>query len=129
VVLGILLIQSVALRSPRDGGPDGELSLALAGGVAGVWASGGVLSVPSIIGFITLFGIATRSGLMMISHVQHLLEYEEVTGARAAVLRGAMIRLSAILMTALATARPHSARARARPRRQRERDRREHAHG
>jgi len=104
VVAGILLILFVALRSGRDAAVVMvNLPLALVGGVAGVWLSGGTLSVASIIGFITLFGIATRNGLMMISHVQHLVEHEGVSDARAAVMRGAMERLSPILMTALAT--------------------------
>ena len=104
VIAGILLILFVALRSGRDAAVVMvNLPLALVGGVAGVWLSGGTLSVASIIGFITLFGIATRNGLMMISHIQHLVEHEGATDARSAVLRGAMERLSPILMTALAT--------------------------
>jgi CzcA family heavy metal efflux pump len=104
VVLGIFLVLFVALRSGRDAlVVMVNLPLALAGGVAGVWLSGGVLSVASIIGFITLFGIATRNGLMMISHVQHLVAVEGVTDPVEAVRRGAMERLAPILMTALAT--------------------------
>ncbi len=102
VVAGILLLLFIALGSLRDAGlVMVNLPLALIGGVAGVYVSGGILSVASIIGFITLFGIATRNGLMLISHIQHLIREEGVTDVREAVHRGAMERLSPILMTAL----------------------------
>jgi hypothetical protein len=79
------------------------------GGVAGVFLSGGVLSVASLIGFIIVFGIATRNGIMLVSHSRHLQEHEGVTELSDAVFRGAMARLAPILMTALAAGtRPDS---------------------
>jgi CzcA family heavy metal efflux pump len=102
VIAGILLLLFIALGSLRDAAlVMVNLPLALIGGVAGVYVSGGILSVASIIGFITLFGIATRNGLMLISHIQHLMTDEGVTDLREAVQRGALERLSPILMTAL----------------------------
>jgi CzcA family heavy metal efflux pump len=103
VVLGIVLILTTAFHSFRDALIIMiNLPLALVGGVAGVYLAGGVLSVASLIGFITLFGIATRNGIMLISHIHHLREVEGVTDLREAVTRGASERLAPILMTAMA---------------------------
>ena len=102
VVTGIFLILGIALGSYKDGLIVMlNLPLALVGGVAGVFFAGGVLSLASIVGFITLFGIATRNGIMLISHVQHLRR-EGGTDLRAALVQGASERLAPILMTALA---------------------------
>ena len=105
VFTGIGLLLYLAFRSVRDGLLVMiNLPLALIGGVVGVFVSGGVLSVASIIGFITVFGIATRNGIMLVSHIRHLQKHEGVTDFREAVFRGAIERLVPILMTALATA-------------------------
>jgi CzcA family heavy metal efflux pump len=103
VVVAIFFILSTAFGSSRDGLLIMlNLPLALIGGVAGVYLAGGVLSVASIVGFITLFGIATRNGIMLVSHIRHLQEHEGVTDFRTAVIRGATERVVPILMTALA---------------------------
>jgi Cu/Ag efflux pump CusA len=103
VIVGIGFLLSLAFGSFRDAVLIMvNLPLALIGGIAGVFASGGVLSVASLIGFITVFGIATRNGIMLVSHIRHLQEQEGVTDFRAAVFRGALERLAPILMTALA---------------------------
>ena len=103
VMVGIFALLVLALGSSRDATLVlVNLPLALIGGVVGVFLSGGVLSVASLIGFIALFGIATRNGLMLVAHVRHLREVEGVQESYEAVRRGALERLSPILMTALA---------------------------
>ncbi len=103
VIVAIFLILMTAFGSARDALIVMlNLPLALVGGVIGVFIAGGVLSVASIIGFITLFGIATRNGIMLISHIHHLMNIEGVTDVHQAVVRGASERVSPIMMTALA---------------------------
>jgi CzcA family heavy metal efflux pump len=81
-----------------------NLPFALVGGVAAVYLGGGILDVGSLVGFVTLFGITTRNGIMMISHWQHLHEVEEMPWGPELVFRGARERLAPVLMTALVTA-------------------------
>jgi CzcA family heavy metal efflux pump len=103
VVGAIFFILMSAFGSGRDAGLIMvNLPLALIGGVVGVYVAGGVLSVASIVGFITLFGIATRNGIMLVSHIKHLQRFEGVSDFRTAVVQGATERLVPILMTALA---------------------------
>ena len=104
VIMGVFLLLFVAFSSVRDALLVMlNLPLALIGGVIGVYLSGGELSIAAIIGFITLFGIATRNGVMMVAHIQNLVRHEGVTDVLTAVKRGAVERVIPILMTALAT--------------------------
>jgi Cu/Ag efflux pump CusA len=79
------------------------LPMALVGGVLAVWMGGGILTLGSLIGFLTVFGIAARNGILMISHFQHLEREEGEQFGPGLVLRGAKERLAPILMTASAT--------------------------
>ncbi len=104
VLLGIFVMLLSAIGSARDALlVMVNLPLALIGGVGGVYLGNGVVSVASVIGFITLFGIATRNGIMLVTHFHHLRDEEGETDPDVIVTRGALERLSPILMTALAS--------------------------
>jgi CzcA family heavy metal efflux pump len=104
VVVGIFLLLVAAFGSARSAWLVMlNLPLALIGGVVGVWLTGGVITIAAVIGFITVFGIATRNGVILVDHVQRLIN-EHGFALEAAVLKGSEERLVPILMTALATA-------------------------
>jgi CzcA family heavy metal efflux pump len=103
VILGIFFLLVTAFNSVRDASLIMlNLPLAVIGGIAGVWAMGGTLTIAAVIGFITLFGIATRNGVILIDHIRQLSN--EGLALRQAIITGAEERLIPILMTALATA-------------------------
>ncbi len=102
VLLGIFGLLVVAFRST----PDATIVMlnlpsALIGGVVGIYLGGGILSIAGWIGFIALFGIAARNGILLVSHIRHIREVEGAADLRDAVTRGATERLAPILMTAL----------------------------
>ena len=79
------------------------LPMALVGGVIAALASGGIISLGSLLGFFTVFGIASRNGILLVNHCQHLERVEGETFGKDLVLRGARERLAPIVMTSLAT--------------------------
>lgn len=100
VLAGILLLLQMAFRSLRLALlVMVNIPLALVGGVAAVWAMGGVITVAALVGFITLFGIAIRNGILLISRFQALAR--DGMDVDEAVVTGSMERLAPILMTAL----------------------------
>jgi len=81
-----------------------NLPFALIGGVLAVMFTGGWISLGSLVGFVTLFGITLRNSIMLVSHYQHLIDQENMTWGLETAIRGASERLPSILMTALVTA-------------------------
>jgi CzcA family heavy metal efflux pump len=109
--IGILLLLSVVFHNWRNLLLVlANLPFALVGGVIAVWISsfaglgGGALTIGSLVGFVTLFGITTRNAIMMISHFEHLVTHEGMTWGPEACRRGAAERLMPVLMTATVTA-------------------------
>jgi CzcA family heavy metal efflux pump len=103
-LLGILLILHADFRSLRLTALVAlTLPFALIGGVVGAVIGGGVLSLGSLVGFVTVLGIAARNGIMLVSHYRHLELQEGEPFGLGLVLRGSEERLAPILMTALAT--------------------------
>jgi CzcA family heavy metal efflux pump len=102
---GIVLILLVDFGSLRLVGLVlATLPFALVGAVVAAFLTGGVLSLGSLVGLVTVVGIAARNGIMLVSHYRHLAQEEGMAFGRELVLRGAEERLAPILMTALATA-------------------------
>lgn len=102
-IIGVVVLLIVAFKSARDAAIVlFNLPLGLVGGAVAVQLGGGVLSIASLVGFITLFGIATRNGIMMVTHYRQLLEQGTARGD--AVIQGSLDRLVPILMTALTAA-------------------------
>jgi hypothetical protein len=103
-LIAIFLLLHTAFRSARLATLSFVLlPSALVGGVLAAYFGGGVLSLGSLVGFLTVLGIAARNGILMINHFQHLEQYEGVTFGPELVLRGARERLAPILMTATTT--------------------------
>ena len=101
-LIGILLLVWLEFRSGRITALVAlSLPFALVGGVVGVALTGGVLSLGSLVGFVTVIGISARNGIMLLSHYDHLRRVEGEAFGPALILRGAEERLVPILMTAL----------------------------
>jgi len=102
--LGIVLLLSVVMGNYRNLLLVlANLPFALVGGVLAALLTGGNLSLGSLVGFVTLFGISLRNSIMLISHFEHLVEVDGMPWGSDTALRGASERLAPILMTALVT--------------------------
>ena len=104
-LLGILLILYMDFQSLKLTAMVAlTIPFALIGGVIAAWIAGGTLSLGSLIGFVTVLGIAARNGIMLVSHYRHLQQVEGEPFGLNLVVRGAEERLIPILMTVLTTA-------------------------
>lgn len=102
--VGIILLLSVVMKNYRNLSLVlANLPFALVGGLLSVFVTGGEMSIGSLVGFVTLFGITLRNSIMLISHYEHLVEVEGMNWSMEAALRGASERLVPILMTAAVT--------------------------
>ncbi len=102
--LGIFLVLYIALGRLRNLAITFiNLPFALIGGVLAAMFTGGWLSLGSLVGFVTLFGITLRNSIMLVSHYQHLIDVENCVWGLETVIRGSSERLPSILMTALVT--------------------------
>lgn len=102
-ILLIFLILFHEFRSvPLSGIIMLNLPLAIIGGIISIWFTSGVISIPAIIGFISLFGIATRNGILLVSHYNQL--QSEGMNLKESIIQGSLDRLNPILMTALTSA-------------------------
>jgi CzcA family heavy metal efflux pump len=104
LVATFLLLQSVLGSARLAALVLANLPFAFTGGVAVVYMSGSVISVGSLVGFVTLFGISTRNSILLVAHAERLVREEGAAFTRETVIRAASERLSPILMTALVTA-------------------------
>jgi Cu/Ag efflux pump CusA len=104
-LVGIFIMLYIDFRSAGLAGAV-MLSVPLAGvgGIAAVLLSGGDVSLGSMVGFVTVFGIAVRNGILLISHYRHLQQEERMVIGEEFILRGATERLIPIVMTASSTA-------------------------
>jgi Cu/Ag efflux pump CusA len=103
--VGIILLLLIAFEDPRTVTLIlATTPFALVGGVAAVALTGATLSIGSLVGFVTLFGIVARNAILLVAHVEHLISVEGASWSFLTVLRGARERLVPILMTALVTA-------------------------
>jgi CzcA family heavy metal efflux pump len=103
--IGIILLLLIAFEDPRTVTLIlATTPFALVGGVTAVALTGATLSIGSLVGFVTLFGIVARNAILLVAHLEHLVSVEGATWSLQTVLRGARERLVPILMTALVTA-------------------------